>query len=498
MTNTAVMNEALVIGRCTIGQTAGQEFRVRYGDLVRHALAVGATGSGKTVTLKRIAECMISDGIPVVAIDVLGDLSGLALPARRDYLAKIGLPPSTTALTDDQRREVGLMGAAYEERVFPRVLTPCSDIAERMALSPLPSRPQNFEDLILRDRDSLTLQADAGAAHFMARLGLTTKSARLGGGPDFVRGIITDALVAAWENSLDLAGLEGLQTFAAHLEAWGNPPLPEEAMNKVKNGVRGMCVGAEALWHRGEPLDFERLLSAPKGRVPLIVINIAHLPRDQHPWVVSQVITALSGWAAARGPATGRPRVGLLIDELAGEGGGNSLLPPGQFRSLSGECIRKVLRQGRHWDMSLLAGTQSPRDVDAKSFINFTNRFVGKLQSGKDIEIALEGAPMRDSARDYLIRNIGNARQGNMYALTASGGFESVQVNWLCTTHTKFVPEQFRALYEMGVIKRGESAPRLTTTADLPGALNRFLAEFKQRLDPKDRDLLQQMIQRYR
>ena len=398
------MGDALVVGSITMGANRSQVFAIPNPDARRHVLATGATGSGKTVTLKCIAESMICAAIPVVAVDVLGDLSGLAVPAHRDNLALLGMEPSTTNLSTQERADVNAVGERYEHNVYARVLTPCSDIAERMALSPLPMRPSNYVHIAETDRDYLVLQADTAAANLMNRLGLGVKTARLGGGPDMVRGIVTDVLMAAWDENEDLHGIEGLQRFLGLLEAWGAPPLPEEAMSKFRKGVAGLMVGAEALWHRGTQLDFSQLLAAPPGKTALVVINIAHLARDQHPWVVSQVIYALSNWAAAQPglPEDAPPRVGLLIDELAGESGGNAILPPGNFKSLSGEGIRKVLRQGRHWGLSLLAGTQSPRDVDGKSFSNFTNRFVGKLATAKDIAISVEGAKVDDRQYNFL------------------------------------------------------------------------------------------------
>ena len=44
----------------------------------RHGLIAGATGTGKTVTLRRMAEAFSSEGIPVFLVDVKGDLSGIA------------------------------------------------------------------------------------------------------------------------------------------------------------------------------------------------------------------------------------------------------------------------------------------------------------------------------------------------------------------------------------------------------------------------------------
>src|SRR5262245_17762354 len=44
----------------------------------RHGLIAGATGTGKTVTLRVIAEKLSSIGVPVFMADVKGDLSGIA------------------------------------------------------------------------------------------------------------------------------------------------------------------------------------------------------------------------------------------------------------------------------------------------------------------------------------------------------------------------------------------------------------------------------------
>lgn len=47
----------------------------------RHGLITGATGTGKTVTLQKIAESFSHIGVPVFMADIKGDLSGLSQPA---------------------------------------------------------------------------------------------------------------------------------------------------------------------------------------------------------------------------------------------------------------------------------------------------------------------------------------------------------------------------------------------------------------------------------
>jgi len=50
----------------------------------RHGLIAGATGTGKTVTLRVIAEHFSSIGVPVFMADVKGDLSGIARPGQEN------------------------------------------------------------------------------------------------------------------------------------------------------------------------------------------------------------------------------------------------------------------------------------------------------------------------------------------------------------------------------------------------------------------------------
>ena len=46
----------------------------------RHGLIAGATGTGKTKTLQVIAEGLSDASVPVLLMDIKGDLSGIAEP----------------------------------------------------------------------------------------------------------------------------------------------------------------------------------------------------------------------------------------------------------------------------------------------------------------------------------------------------------------------------------------------------------------------------------
>ena len=81
---------------CVAKNTDLKDINILSEMLNRHGLITGATGTGKTVTLQKMAEAFSSAGIPVFVADVKGDLSGVSMPAvsgekLNARLAKIGI-----------------------------------------------------------------------------------------------------------------------------------------------------------------------------------------------------------------------------------------------------------------------------------------------------------------------------------------------------------------------------------------------------------------------
>jgi DNA helicase HerA-like ATPase len=68
----AVPDNGIVVGK----STKYEVLDLKFGN--RHGLVTGATGTGKTVTLQVLAEGFVSNGVPVFAADVKGDLSGIS------------------------------------------------------------------------------------------------------------------------------------------------------------------------------------------------------------------------------------------------------------------------------------------------------------------------------------------------------------------------------------------------------------------------------------
>jgi DNA helicase HerA-like ATPase len=95
----ACKGEFITLGSAILDGEVIAEARVKVPlkTMNRHGLIAGATGTGKTKTLQVFSEQLSEKGIPVLLMDVKGDLSGIAMPGEEkpfitERHAKIGLP----------------------------------------------------------------------------------------------------------------------------------------------------------------------------------------------------------------------------------------------------------------------------------------------------------------------------------------------------------------------------------------------------------------------
>jgi len=79
-----------------VGSSGDAHCNLRLKQANRHGLIAGATGTGKTVTLKVMAESFSDAGVPVFLADVKGDLAGMCRPGEdsadmQERIARFGL-----------------------------------------------------------------------------------------------------------------------------------------------------------------------------------------------------------------------------------------------------------------------------------------------------------------------------------------------------------------------------------------------------------------------
>ena len=100
----------------------------------RHGLIAGATGTGKTKTLQIIAEQLSENGVPVLLMDIKGDLSGMARPGtinkhveKRHALLGIpwearGMPVEFLSLSDEKGARLRATVTEFGPVLLSRIL----------------------------------------------------------------------------------------------------------------------------------------------------------------------------------------------------------------------------------------------------------------------------------------------------------------------------------------------------------------------------------------
>lgn len=90
--------ESILLGAAMLDKQAQEHVQVRIPlkTMNRHGLIAGATGTGKTKTLQVLGEALSNASVPVLMMDIKGDLSGIAMPGAtnihiEDRIKKIGM-----------------------------------------------------------------------------------------------------------------------------------------------------------------------------------------------------------------------------------------------------------------------------------------------------------------------------------------------------------------------------------------------------------------------
>jgi len=284
----------------------------------RHGLVAGATGTGKTVTLRVMAEGFSRAGVPVVFADVKGDLAGLCAPGGND----------------------------------PRVV----ERAQRLGLTDFAgeSFPVVFWDVFgEQGHPARTTVSEMGPLLMARLLGLNETQA----------GVLNLAFKVADDEGLLLLDLKDLRAMLAHVAdnaselrtTYGN--VSAASVGAIQRGLLSLEEqGGDRLL--GEPaLDLDDLMQTdPKGRGYVNVLAADKLVRS--PQVYATFLLWLMAELFERLPEVGdpeKPRLVFFFDEA-------HLL----FDDAPGALVDKVeqvIRLVRSKGVGIYFVTQSPLDV---------------------------------------------------------------------------------------------------------------------------------------
>src|SRR6186713_2882862 len=95
----SVSGKAILLGGAVYDKkaVAGTVIRLPLSTMNRHGLIAGATGTGKTKSIQRIAEALSEQGVNVLLMDIKGDISGISKsgtlnPKIKERMDAIGAP----------------------------------------------------------------------------------------------------------------------------------------------------------------------------------------------------------------------------------------------------------------------------------------------------------------------------------------------------------------------------------------------------------------------
>ena len=373
------------------GSEGAHELKIPSRHLTTHGVVVGMTGSGKTGLVTVLAEEALRGGIPVLVIDVKGDLPNL-------LLSFPGFDPNDLAPWVDEgeaqavseQREQTLAGwgldraavAAFREKTLVRVLTPGATAGEPLhVLSSLERRSSRWDTDPEGARDALS-----AAVSVVLRL--------LGRDPDPARSkehvllsVLAEKRLLAGCNA-DLAGL---------MQDLEEPPI--EAIGALtvdafmrKSDRRKLAAAINALlasptfasWRQGTSLDVGAWLTPQDGKTPAVVVSVAHLDDEERTLVLGLLLEEVLCWVRSLSGSQ-RLRALIVFDEVYG------FLPPHPANPPTKRPIVALMKQARAFGVGVLVATQNPMDLDYRALSNAGLWFLGRLQTDADRERVLDG-----------------------------------------------------------------------------------------------------------
>ncbi len=448
-------DEALLeLGRERHSRSAGEPVRLPARALLRHMMALGSSGSGKTVLAKVVVEEIVRAGIPALCLDPQGDLCSLALAADDpDALAERGLDPA--------------LAREFAQRCDVVIFTPASDKGIALGADPLAAALAGVDDPRELDEELWTRAAGTIAA----LLGYATDDDD-GEGLIAVLDTILRELVAAGRPPASLKALTeqladlddaALKRYAKFVEA---KPL-RAAIRKLAR----LEVGPRRkLFAGGVPLDIDLLLGrssvpgaatpAGKTRVAIVHLNSLHQQEDKE-FLVAAIAERLYAWML-RNPKP-EPQVLFYLDEVA------PYVPPVRKPQCK-DSLQLLFKQARKYGVCCLMATQNPGDVDYRAMAQFGTWALGRLTTRQDLKkIEPTVKSLAPAACDAVMAELPKLRPGQFVLLSPDHFAEptGLQARWLYTNHETLDEGRIAALSDerwrsrfAALLERRDAAPQ--------------------------------------
>ncbi len=392
--------------------------------LLRHVMALGSSGSGKTVFCKVVVEEAVRRGIPAICIDPQGDLCSLAAGTLEPpELEARGVDPSIA-------RELA-------ERAEVVIFTPGSSRGVPLCADPV--------DASLAD-----CTGDARVEAITRTAGIVV--GLLGFDLDADDGAGLAAVIdRALHELIDAGARPSLAALSDHLAREDASDFASYARYLDARKIRVACqrlarldVGARrALFHDGVPIDVDVLLGrdprAPvaegKTRVAVVYLNTLHQQEDKE-FFVAALAERLYAWMLASPSA--EPQALFYVDEVA------PFIPPVRKPACK-EGLARLFKQARKYGVCCLMATQNPGDVDYKAMAQFATWALGRLTTRQDLKkIEPTVKSLAPVEADSIVARLPALKPGELVLLSPDQLAEPTEIRarWLATRHETWTEER--------------------------------------------------------
>ena len=414
--------------------------------LLRHVMALGSSGSGKTVFCKVVVEEAVRRGIPAICVDPQGDLASFGAGViDAGELEARGVDPA--------------VASELASRAEVVVLTPGSSRGIPLSADPVDAALAGLEgnervSALSRTASMVVallgfeLDSDDGAG--LSAVLDRALSELVAGGARLSLGALTEHLFEAEKDD-----------FAAYARLCDARKIRVACQRLAR-----LDVGARrALFHGGVPIDIDVLLGRDprakvaegKTRIAVIYLNTLHSQEDKD-FFVAALADRLYAWMLAN--PSPEPQALFYIDEVA------PFIPPVRKPACK-DGLSLLFKQARKYGVGCLMATQNPGDVDYRAMAQFGTWALGRLTTRQDLKkIEPTVKSLAPDQCDAILSRLPALKPGEMVLLSPDqlGAPVEIRTRWLATKHETWTEERIEQHAEgvrarfAGLVASGEGA----------------------------------------
>ncbi len=378
----------------------------------RHLMALGASGSGKTVLCKCVMEEAVRNNIPLIIVDPQGDIASLALKGDPDEIQKHGTP---LAIQEE-----------FFEKARIAIFTPASSKGLPISVNPLrfPSEETPHEESILA--------LDMTATSLTSFLGYDLDSESGRGAKAYLFTILEHL----WQTGQEIGDIGHMADAVVRPPAQIRGSLFDLVTKKepeeIARRLRFLTVGAPSLmFQMGAQIDIDMFVDRSDGRIPvnIIYMNTLNSANDKQ-FFLATLLRELYCWML-KNPSE-QVQMLFYVDEIA------PYIPPYPRNPPPKEAYALLFKQARKYGVGIVAATQNVTDIDYKALAQVNTWCLGRMMTKQDIARVQKIIESIDPVRaDMVLQRLPSLQTGEFLMLSPDFFDDIVdfQVRWLVTDH---------------------------------------------------------------